>query len=55
MSQKIPMRDFEWVKDEVVAKVKPQHIAMLDPNADTGYIFEVDVEIPREIHDRYFE
>ena len=52
MSQKMPMKDFRWVDKEVVDRVKAEHIAKLNPEGNTGYIFEIDAEIPQEIHDR---
>ena len=52
MSQKVPMSNFKWVEDEVVKALTVQDIMCLDPNSDTGFVFEIDAEIPQEIHDR---
>ena len=53
MSQKVPMKDFKWVDQGIVDSLTATDIMKLDPNGDTGYVLEVDVEIPTEIHDRY--
>ena len=53
MGQKMPMRDFKWIDNNVVAQVKAEHIAKLNPDGNKGYIFEIDAKIPQELHDRY--
>lgn len=46
MSQPLPWSSFEWVDDFQEADV--QNIA---DDASTGYIFEVDLQYPRELHE----
>ena len=48
MSQKLPYKDFEWVDDKKVANLKPEKI---NPDGDTGYILQVDLGCPKELHD----
>ena len=47
MSQKLPYKDFECVDDKEVENLKPEEI---DPDGDTGYILQVDLESPKELH-----
>ena len=48
MVQKLPWKDFEWVPDrEFMIPI------CLDPEAEKGYIFEVDLDYPEELHDRH--
>ncbi|XP_041361970.1 uncharacterized protein LOC121377941 [Gigantopelta aegis] len=51
MSQYLPERDFEWVKD-----LDSLDIMTVTENSNTGYILEVDLEYPTELHDchRYY-
>ena len=45
MSQPLPTRGFRWVD------VKPDEIGELVNNDEKGYLLEVDVAYPRELHD----
>ena len=45
MSQPLPTRGFYWVD------VKPAEISKLVNSSEKGYILEVDVHYPRELHD----
>ena len=49
MSQKLPVRDFKWIED--VSKIGEDFIKNYDENSDKGYIIEVDVEYPKNLHD----
>jgi hypothetical protein len=49
MSQYLPTKDFKWC-DDVWSAEKIMNIA---DDADTGYMFEVDLHIPENLHD-YF-
>ena len=50
MSQLLPQKDFKWIED--VEKVfNEEKIKKLDPLGKTGWFFEVDVEVPEEVHD----
>ena len=48
MSQKLPYKNFQWVNDKGVEILKPDK---MDPDGDTGYIMQVDLEYPKELHD----
>ncbi len=52
MSQKVPIDNFKWIDNK---EWTAQKILSLDVEAETSYIFEVDLEIPESIHDRYFK
>ena len=45
MSQPLPTREFKWVD------VKPDDVGKLSNSSEKGYILEVDVCYPRELHD----
>lgn len=47
MTQCMPVNGFKWNNDEWTA----EKIAELKPDARKGYIFEVDLEYPAELHD----
>ena len=49
MSQKLPINNFNWVKNK--SKIDEKFIKNYDEDSDKGYIFEVDVECPRRLHD----
>ena len=48
MSQKLPMDGFKWVKD--LLKFNESFIKNYDEDSDEGYILEVDVEYPKNLH-----
>ena len=48
MSQKLPVNSFKWVKD--LSKFNESFIKNYDENSDKGYILEVDVEYPKNLH-----
>ncbi len=51
MSQRVPIDDFQWANcDDWTVET----IQSLDSEAEISYMFEVDLEIPEAIHDRYF-
>ena len=45
MSQPLPARGFKWTK------VKPEEISKLSKLENKGYLLEVDVKYPKELHD----
>ena len=49
MSQKLPVNNFNWVKNK--SKIDEKFIKNDDEDSDKGYILEVDVEYPRRLHD----
>ncbi|XP_036148385.1 uncharacterized protein LOC118647470 [Monomorium pharaonis] len=48
MCQPLPYGEFQWVKD-----VSNFDVCAIAPDSPTGYIFEVDLEYPRDLHDEY--
>ena len=51
MSQLLQIRGFEWVDDDDVSKYKPDEIGSLAKDNSKGYLLEVDVKYPKELHD----
>ena len=55
MSQKLPVNGFEWVKDISSINKKLKKFMKLIKNygddSDEGYILEVNVEYPKNLHD----
>ena len=49
MSQKLPVNNFKWVKQEDLSQFNENFIKTYDENNNTGYFFEVDVEYPKEL------
>ena len=49
MSQKLPKNNFKWVKDTSI--MNEDFIKNYNENNYKGYILEVDVEYPNELHD----
>lgn len=52
MTQTLPISNFEWVEDDLsnTEKIK-QQIMNTSDNADFGFLLEVDLEYPEELHD----
>ena len=48
MSQCLPISSFKWVKN--IDKIK-QKLMNIKTNSSTGYVLEVDLEYPQELHD----
>ena len=48
MSQYLPYADFKWVKN--IDKIK-RKLMNIKRNSSTGYILDVDLEYPQELHD----
>ena len=49
MSQKLTVNNFKWVKD--TSKIDEKFIKNYYENDRKGYILEVDVKYPKELHD----
>ena len=45
MSQKLPYKDFKWINPSEI------NVETVDTDGDKGYIVEVDLEYPEELHD----
>ena len=48
MSQYLPISDFKWVKN--INEID-QKLMSIKSNSSTGYVLEVDLEYPQELHD----
>ena len=49
MFQYLPISDFMWVED--LTLFTAENINMLDDDCNVGYILEVNLECPQELHD----
>ena len=49
MSQKLPKNNFKWVEDTSI--INEEFIKSYNENSYKGYILEVDVKYPKELHD----
>lgn len=50
MISKLPLNSYVWADE---TQFTSDVIKQLDSNADVGYFFEVDLEYPRELHDKH--
>ena len=50
ISQKLPVDGFEWVEENDLSKFNATFIKNYDENNNKGYITEVDIEYPKNIH-----
>lgn len=48
MCQPLPTHDFDWLSSDCIKSLRVNSIPF---EGDTGYIFEVDMEYPKELHD----
>ena len=55
MSQSMPTHGFEWLNEEVIEKrfASAQDILNLPDDAADGFIFEVDLRYPKQLHDTH--
>ena len=51
MSQKLPVRGFKWIKKYDLSKFDENFIKNYNENSDIGYVLEVDVEYPKNLHE----
>ena len=49
MIQPLPVNGFDWVED--LSKMDEDFIKSYNEDSDKGYILEVDVEYPKNLHD----
>ncbi|CAG2208295.1 unnamed protein product [Mytilus edulis] len=52
MSQALPVKDFKWLDD---CEIENLHISDIADENENGYILEVDLEYPMELHDDHSE
>ena len=55
MSQKLPVDGFKWVEEDDLSNFNEIFIKNYDENSDKGYILEVDVEYPKNLHKLHSE
>ena len=49
MSEPLRVNDFEWMED--LSKIDENFIRNYDKDSDKGFILDVDVECPKNLHD----
>ena len=49
MSQKLPINDFKWIKQEKLSKFNEDFIENYDENGNIGYFLEADIDYPKEL------
>ena len=49
MPSKLPANDFEWVKQEDLTQFNEDFIKNYDGNSNTRYLFDVDIDYPKEL------
>ena len=49
MSEPLPVNGFDWMED--LSKIDEDFIKNFDKDNDKGYIFEVDVEYLKNLHE----
>ena len=50
MSQKLPVDGFKWIEKYGLLKFDKKFIKNYNENSDKGYILEIDVEYPKNLH-----
>ena len=50
MIKKLPVGNFKWIEKDDPLKFDEKFMKNYDENSDKGYILEVDVECPKNIH-----
>ena len=51
MSQKLPVNNFEWIKD--TSSLNEDFIKICNKESDEGYLLEVGVQFPEKLHEHY--
>ena len=50
MSQKLPVDNFKWIEKDDILKFNEDFIRNYNKNSDKGYLLEVDIEYPKNLH-----
>ena len=51
MSKKLPVNGFRWLDSDEINEINEEFIKSYNENDKKGYILEVDVKYPKELHD----
>ena len=51
MSQKLPVNNFEWIKD--TSQFNEDLVESYNEENNEGYFFEVEVQYPEKLHELY--
>ena len=51
MSKKLPVNGFKWLDSDEINEINEEFIKNYNENDKKGYILEVDVKYPKELHD----
>ena len=51
MSKKLPVNGFRWLDSDEINEINEEFIKSYNENDKMGYILEVDVKYPKELHD----
>jgi hypothetical protein len=51
MSQYLPIKGFKWLTNEEIEEIDEEWIDNISDESDTGYILEVDLDYPDNLHD----
>ena len=49
MSQKLPVNNFEWIKD--TSQFNEDFIKRFNGESDKGYFLKVDIQYPEKLHE----
>ena len=52
MSEKLPISDFWWLNENEIGDL---NVDTVPSESETGYILEVDMEYPKELHDSHID
>ena len=53
MSQKLPVKDFKWVKKKKLSKFNEDFIKKYDKDRNKGYFLEVDIDYLKSLFDSH--
>ena len=53
MSQCLPVSDFSWLSPEELKTFETLDFMSIADDADYGYVFEVDINYPKSLHEKH--
>jgi hypothetical protein len=51
-SQYLPDGNYKWIQNQEFSKYTEEYIQLLDPAGRLGYFFEIDMDVPQEVHNK---